>query len=121
MMGFCLPLSTAESWTGSSQAILEIREHGAVGSWLKPGRGLVMRVLLFAIFTLFAAGLPPAQAQVARAACPVDAEKASYSIWPAGSLPAGTVRQRLHPCGRRLECIGARPTDAKRTCRWLLN
>jgi hypothetical protein len=80
-----------------------------------------MRALLLAVIALFAAGLPPAHAQVVRPACPVDAEKAGYSIWPAGSLPASAVRQGLHPCGRRLECIGARPTDARRTCRWLPN
>ncbi|CAN1491218.1 hypothetical protein MCEMSEM23_00197 [Rhabdaerophilaceae bacterium] len=68
---------------------------------------------------VLAVSLGPSFAQDRRAACPDDAEKAGYSLWGAGSIQSGQTKRGTHACGKRIECIGARPGDRKRACRWL--
>jgi hypothetical protein len=75
----------------------------------------ILRLGAFSLVLLVA----QAQAQTSRPACPANAEQAGYGIWGPGSLKPGEVKRARHACGRRLECTGARSTDANRACRWL--
>ncbi len=52
--------------------------------------------------------------------CPANANEASRSVWPKGSLRTGDRQTRRHKCGRELECVGGTShSGPRRTCRWL--
>jgi len=49
--------------------------------------------------------------------CPADPYKASQTIWPLGVLTMGQEKTAMHPCGRKITCIGGRfDPDVKRSC-----
>ncbi len=53
------------------------------------------------------------------AQCPADPYKASQTIWPLGVLTKGQEKTAVHPCGRKITCIGGRfDPDVKRSCHW---
>ncbi len=68
---------------------------------------------------VLAVSIGQSDAQSRRLTCPADAEQAGYSIWGAGTIRAGETKRGTHVCGKQIECIGARPGDPKRACRWL--
>ena len=72
-------------------------------------------ILLTAVLAMAFAATPSFAAK-----CPANATKASASLWPSGSIPAGQTVTKKHPCGRSIECTGG--TDVatpSRHCRWL--
>ena len=54
------------------------------------------------------------------AQCPADAFKASMAVWPFGALGYKETQTKMHPCGRRITCVGGNFHESKilRKCRW---
>jgi hypothetical protein len=51
--------------------------------------------------------------------CPADPFKASTALWNWGELRTGEVRTGVHPCGRKITCIGGRFDPlVRRSCHW---
>lgn len=54
--------------------------------------------------------------------CPADPFIASKAIWNWGDFRSGEVRSGVHPCGRKMTCIGGKivsgKTVIKRSCHW---
>ena len=76
-----------------------------------------MRLLLLpAMFLLL--GFLPGAAQAA--SCPLDAAKASYSIWYEDQLKMNVEATGTHPCGRQMTCAGGSvKRRVQRICHWL--
>ena len=51
--------------------------------------------------------------------CPADPFKASKTVWNWGILKTGQQATAMHPCGRKITCIGGSfQPDIKRSCHW---
>jgi hypothetical protein len=52
--------------------------------------------------------------------CPADPYKASVAVWQFGALTYQRPATAIHPCGRKITCIGGRtePPVVKRQCHW---
>ncbi|GGI32892.1 hypothetical protein GCM10010987_71670 [Bradyrhizobium guangdongense] len=53
--------------------------------------------------------------------CPADPFLASKTIWNWGEFRTGEVRTGVHPCGRKMTCIGGKISGnviIKRSCHW---
>ena len=51
--------------------------------------------------------------------CPADPFKASKTVWNWGILKTGQQATAVHPCGRKITCIGGSfQPDIKRSCHW---
>jgi|GEM_PF-2263182 len=51
--------------------------------------------------------------------CPADPYKASQAVWNWGLIRTGEQATAVHPCGRKITCIGGRFDPAvKRSCHW---
>ena len=75
-----------------------------------------MKLILAAAALAIIGAAAPSRAHAA--ACPNDAELASYRLWAPNTL-RGTVTAS-HPCGRRLTCNpGLVNVRGSRVCRWL--
>lgn len=76
-------------------------------------------MLRIAIPALAAAVIAALAAGPAEAQCPSDPVRASFSIWPAGTLINNRPVSARHACGRMLQCIGAHNKTGERRCQWL--
>ena len=69
------------------------------------------------LMILIASLLLPSVAYAAK--CPADPYKASQVVWPLGALTYRQPSTAVHPCGRRITCIGGKfDPDVKRSCHW---
>lgn len=69
-----------------------------------------------ALLTIALLGVAPASAQ---SRCPANPVRASFSIWPAGTLNNTRHSIARHACGRLLQCIGGYSRFGERRCTWL--
>ncbi len=76
-----------------------------------------MRYLL--LLVVMAIGLAAGQSAALAAKCPTP-RKASFEMWPAGTLTNGKTATATHACGRTLSCAGGRKGQkGSRVCHWL--
>jgi hypothetical protein len=75
--------------------------------------------MMRAMFALAAAVCLLAPLPARAAGCPANATKASFAVWPPSTIPSGRTVSTMHPCGRRLTCVGGiAGAYASRRCRW---
>lgn len=56
---------------------------------------------------------------IAQAACPANAVRASFSLWPENSLRKYQMVSGQHACGRVVKCRGGdQALGVPRSCRW---
>ncbi len=85
----------------------EIGHRGRIEMFAKQKLFLVVIFLIFMPSFSWAKG------------CPADPYKASQAIWPLGALGWRQSATAMHPCGRKITCIGGRfDPDIKRSCHW---
>jgi hypothetical protein len=70
-----------------------------------------------ALLVVAASVLAPSSAYAGK--CPADPFKASQVVWNWGILKPGEQATGVHPCGRKITCIGGRfDPVVKRSCHW---
>jgi hypothetical protein len=75
--------------------LMIIQKPFVVGEWTMRAKALLI---------IFASLLASSACHAGQ--CPADPFKASKAIWNWGDIPTGAVRTGVHPCGRKMTCVG---------------